>query len=164
MNVLNQGGSYGLFVNKQGYFFKSVAFDYSHENDSTAKYMDIKLEPLLKNSKEILNNIYFDSGKFELKEESKTELEKLSKLLKLNPTISIEISGHTDDIGKDSENMVLSKNRAKSVFDYLVKNQINAERIKAIGYGENYRPHTQAWISRITANMNLQQFQKKYIA
>jgi outer membrane protein OmpA-like peptidoglycan-associated protein len=138
MNVLNQGGSYGLFVNMPGYFFKSIAFDYSDINDSTAKYMDIAMEPLLKNSKEILNNIYFDSNKFELKAESKPELEKLTKLLSLNPKIIIEISGHTDDIGKDAENLQLSKNRAKSVFDYLIAKGIKPERIKAVGYGEAY--------------------------
>jgi outer membrane protein OmpA-like peptidoglycan-associated protein len=136
MNILAQGGNYGLFVNKPGYFFKSIAFDYSDENDSTAKYFDIMLEPLQKNNKEILNNIYFDSGKFDLKTESTPELEKLTKLLKLNPTIAVEISGHTDDVGKDAENMVLSKNRAKSVFDYLSLNGVNPTRLKAVGYGE----------------------------
>jgi outer membrane protein OmpA-like peptidoglycan-associated protein len=136
MNVLNQGGSYGLFVNKPGYFFKSIAFDYSDITDSTAKYMDIMLEPLLKNSKEILNNIYFDSNKYDLKSESTPELEKLAKLLTLNPTLKIEISGHTDDIGKDAENIILSKNRAKSVLDYLIKNGINPDRINAVGFGE----------------------------
>lgn len=137
MNVLNQGGSYGLFVNKPGYFFKSIAFDYSDETDSTAKYLDISLEPLIKNNKEILNNIYFDTNKYSLKEESKPELEKLTKLLKLNPNISIEISGHTDDVGKDADNQLLSKNRAKSVLDYLVINGINPTRIKAVGYGKS---------------------------
>ena len=83
MNVLAQGGNYGLFVNKPGYFFKSIAFDYSDESDSTAKYFDIMLEPLQKNNKEILNNIYFDSGKYDLKSESTPELEKLTKLLKI---------------------------------------------------------------------------------
>ena len=137
MNVLAQGGNYGLFVNKPGYFFKSIAFDYSDENDSTAKYFDIMLEPLQKNNKEILNNIYFDSGKYDLKLESTPELEKLTRLLKINPTIVIEISGHTDDVGKDSENLVLSKNRAKSVFDYLIINGIASDRMKAAGYGES---------------------------
>jgi outer membrane protein OmpA-like peptidoglycan-associated protein len=136
MEVLNQGGNYGLFVNKPGYFFKSINFDYSDETDSTAKYMEISLEPLLKNSKEILNNIYFDSNKFELKDESKPELEKLTKLLKLNPNLTIEISGHTDDVGKDSENLTLSKNRAKSVYDYLIINGLNPAQLKPIGYGE----------------------------
>ncbi len=136
MNVLNQGGNYGLFVNKPGYFFKSLAFDYSDETDSTAKYFDILLEPLLKNSKEILNNIYFDTNKFDLKIESKPELEKLTKLLIINPSLNIEISGHTDDIGKDAENMILSKNRAKAVSDFLTKSGINPMRIKVIGYGK----------------------------
>lgn len=136
MNVLNQGGNYGLFVNKPGYFFKSLAFDYSDETDSTAKYFDISLEPLVKNSREILNNIYFDTNKFELKTESKPELEKLTKLLNLNPSLNIEISGHTDDIGKDAENLVLSKNRAKAVSDFLAKSGINPMRIKVVGYGK----------------------------
>ena len=92
--------------------------------------------PLQKNSKEILNNIYFDSNKYDLKPESTTELEKLLKLLKINPNIIIEISGHTDDIGKDAENMVLSKNRAKSVLDYLIINGIKPANIKSLGYGE----------------------------
>jgi outer membrane protein OmpA-like peptidoglycan-associated protein len=136
MNILSQGGNYGLFVNKPGYFFKSLNFDYSDENDSTAKYFDISLEPLQKNSKEILNNIYFDTNKFELKPESTPELEKLVKLLNLNPTIIIEVSGHTDDIGKEAENLLLSKNRAKAVFDYLVLNGIAPNRIKSVGYGK----------------------------
>ena len=136
MNVLNQGGNYGLFVNKPGYFFKSIAFDYSDEKDSTAKYLDISLEPLVKNNKEILNNIYFDTNKYILKEESKPELEKLTKLLNLNPSLSIEISGHTDDVGKDAENLLLSKNRAKSVYEYLVTNGVNPARIRAVGYGK----------------------------
>ena len=65
-----------------------------------------------------------------------TELEKLLKLLKQNPNLSVEISGHTDDIGKDSDNQILSQKRASSVVDYLVKNGANALTIKALGYGE----------------------------
>lgn len=136
MNTLNQGGQYGLFVNKPGYFFKSLSFDYSAENDSAFKYIDISLEPLIKNSKEVLNNIYFDSNKFDLKPESLPELEKLLKLLNLNPKIVVEISGHTDDVGNDASNITLSKNRAQAVFNFLVAKNIQAARIKPIGYGE----------------------------
>jgi outer membrane protein OmpA-like peptidoglycan-associated protein len=136
LNTLNQGGQYGLFVNKPGYFFKSLAFDYSEANDSTSKYIDINLEPLVKNGKEILNNIYFDTNKYELKPESKPELEKLLKLMALNPQMIIEISGHTDDLGKDNENMLLSKNRSNAVFGFLLAKGVAASRIKAVGYGE----------------------------
>lgn len=136
MNTLTDGGNYGMFISKPGYFFKSIHFDYETETDSSSKNINVFLEPLTKNAKEILENIYFDSNKFELRNESKPALQKLLKLLQLNPSLKIEISGHTDDIGKDSENNLLSMNRAKSVQNYLISNGIMPLKIVTIGYGK----------------------------
>ena len=133
---LPNGSNYALYVNRKGYFFKSLSFDFSEKIDADGKRLDIQLEAIRKDAKEILNNIFFDSGKADLKPESLTELEKLLKLLKQNPTLSVEISGHTDDIGKDADNQILSQKRASSVVDYLVKNGANSFTIKALGYGE----------------------------
>jgi outer membrane protein OmpA-like peptidoglycan-associated protein len=83
----------------------------------------------------VLNNIFFDSGKADLRPESFAELDKLQKLLKQNPTLQVEISGHTDNVGKDSENQILSEKRALSVLDYLIKNGANVLNIKSIGNG-----------------------------
>jgi outer membrane protein OmpA-like peptidoglycan-associated protein len=56
--------------------------------------------------------------------------------LKANPTLPIEISGHTDDVGKDNDNLILSQKRAKSVLDYLVLKGVNPMKIKSEGYGK----------------------------
>ncbi|MBB6003657.1 OmpA family protein [Arcicella rosea] len=134
--VLENGGAYAVFVNKKGYFFKSMNFDFS-EISGTDKVLDIPLEPIQKNSKEILNNIFFDTGKWELQEASRIELDKLTLLLNENKDLPIEISGHTDDVGKDAENLVLSQKRAKSVRDYLIQKGINPAMVKSEGYGKS---------------------------
>ncbi len=133
--VLPNGSQYGLFINKKNYFFKSLTFDFSEKIDADGKVVNVFLEPIRKDAKEILSNIFFDSGKADLRSESFAELDKLQKLLKQNPTLQVEISGHTDNVGKDSENQVLSEKRALSVVNYLTKNGVNILNIKAIGYG-----------------------------
>lgn len=72
----------------------------------------------------------------ELKTESQAELDLLVQLLLDNPTVKIEIGGHTDNIGKPADNLALSNNRAKAVVNYLVSKNIPAQRLTAKGYGE----------------------------
>lgn len=83
-----------------------------------------------------LDNVYFDTGKAILKPESYTELDELFEYLSLKKTTVVEISGHTDDVGSDADNLKLSQNRAESVRNYLIKKGINYSRIQARGYGE----------------------------
>ncbi len=138
-SVLTSGGEYAVFVSKKGYFFKSLNFDFS-DKIGLDKILDIPLEPIKKEAKEILNNIFFDTAKWDLKSESTAELDKLVALLKANPDLPIEISGHTDDVGKDADNLLLSQKRAKSVVDYLAQKGVNILKIKAEGYGKT-RPY-----------------------
>lgn len=138
-SVLMSGGEYAVFVSKKGYFFKSLNFDFS-DKIGLDKILDISLEPIKKESKEILNNIFFDTAKWNLKSESTVELDKLVALLKSNPDLPIEISGHTDDVGKEADNLILSQKRAKSVVDYLAQKGVNVSKIKAEGYGKT-RPY-----------------------
>jgi tetratricopeptide (TPR) repeat protein len=138
-SVLTSGGEYAVFVSKKGYFYKSLNFDFS-DKIGLDRIIDIPLEPIKKEAKEILNNIFFDTAKWELKSQSTVELDKLVALLKSNPALPIEISGHTDDVGKDADNLILSQKRAKSVVDYLVQKGVNVLKIKAEGYGKN-RPY-----------------------
>ncbi|MEY4540569.1 MAG: hypothetical protein RLZZ306_2326 [Bacteroidota bacterium] len=135
-SVLTSGGEYAVFVSKKGYFFKSLNFDFS-DKIGLDKILDIPLEPIKKEAKEILNNIFFDTAKWDLKSESTVELDKLVALLKANPDLPIEISGHTDDVGKEADNLLLSQKRAKSVVDYLAQKSVNIQKIKAEGYGKN---------------------------
>lgn len=86
---------------------------------------------------EVLNNVYFAFNKATVLEESFESLNALAQMLKNNPTIWVEISGHTDSKGDDVMNQRLSEERARSVVDYLVKLGIERIRLVAVGYGES---------------------------
>lgn len=135
MAVLTEGAKYGLFVDKPGYLFKSVNFDYQEVGDQKTVLLDVYMDPIRSGAKVTLANVFFDTDKYELKPESKTELEKLITFMEQNPTVSIEVSGHTDDVGSKDYNKALSDNRAKSVKEYLAKNGVAASRLKHKGYG-----------------------------
>jgi outer membrane protein OmpA-like peptidoglycan-associated protein len=86
----------------------------------------------------VITNIYYESGKAELRPESKNSLDKeLVTLLRDNPQLIIEIGSHTDDVGSNEFNLKLSQQRAESVVKYLVEKGIPKERMLARGYGEN---------------------------
>ena len=83
-----------------------------------------------------LNNIYFDFDKTTLKSESFVELNKVVDFLKQNPSVEIEIAGHTDNKGADEYNLNLSQGRSQSVVDYIVSQGVDQSRLTAHGYGE----------------------------
>ena len=128
---------YALNVSKKGYLFYSDNFNLTGEYDLTEPvHKDIPLKPIKVGESVVLNNIFFETDKYDLKSKSRIELDKLYDLLRENPQISIEISGHTDNVGSEEYNMELSKNRAKAVFDYLVQKGIDPSRLSYKGYGE----------------------------
>jgi outer membrane protein OmpA-like peptidoglycan-associated protein len=96
---------------------------------------DIALKPIEKGAKVILNNIFFETGLATLSSDSRLELKKAIDLMKMNPSMIIEVGGHTDNVGDDALNMKLSHDRAKSVRDYLVNGGIASTRLQAKGYG-----------------------------
>jgi len=84
-----------------------------------------------------LENVYFEFGKSVLKTESYPALDELVALLKAQPSMEIEISGHTDNVGGKEANLKLSKDRAESVRQYLIKKGISASRVTSVGYGDS---------------------------
>lgn len=84
----------------------------------------------------VLENVYFNTGSAVLKPESFTALNNLLEVMKLKPTLIIEISGHTDNEGNETSNIKLSQDRAESVRSYLIKNGIASNRVSAKGYGQ----------------------------
>ncbi|HHH50658.1 MAG TPA: OmpA family protein, partial [Saprospiraceae bacterium] len=93
--------------------------------------------PIINKAKPIiLKNVFFDTGSAELRSISFIELDKLYKLLIDNPKLAIQINGHTDNVGADKDNLVLSNGRAKSVYDYLIQKGINPTRLSFKGFGE----------------------------
>ena len=110
---------------------KSIAFE---EREKLS--LDTKAEDLEKDSKLVLENMYFDTNQDKIKASSKSSLELLLAFMQKNAGIKIEISGHTDSRGNDAYNLDLSQRRAESVMDYLIKNGIDENRLVAKGYGE----------------------------
>ena len=137
IQILTEGSEYALYVNRPGYLFESLRFDYQESVDRDPINIDIYLKPIKSGLAATLNNIFFDVDKYEIKEKSKTELNKTAKFLEANPEVRIEISGHTDNSGSASHNLQLSLNRAKAVYDFLIDQGINPKRLKYQGYGAN---------------------------
>lgn len=128
---------YALNVSRSGYLFFSENFSMKGQHDIIKPYiMDVPLQPIQKGEKIILKNIFYETDSYELKPESTAELQKVIEFMIRNPGLVVEISGHTDDVGSDAYNLELSRKRAKSVVDYLVKNNISKSQLVSQGYGE----------------------------
>lgn len=136
--VLTAGKNYLVNVNRERYLFYSDNFSLKQVQADFNKpfILEIPLQPIDTGVTIELKNIFFDVDKFDLKPESKAELEKLVAFLKSNAKLRIEISGHTDSDGNKKANQVLSQNRAKAVYDYCVGTGIPAARMIYKGYGD----------------------------
>jgi outer membrane protein OmpA-like peptidoglycan-associated protein len=138
--VLTEGADYALYVDKEGYLFQSLSFNYSEQAEKKIQepvHIDIYLQPITKGKETVLNNIFFDTDKYEIKDISKPELNKVAGFLKDNPEISISINGHTDNQGGEAYNKELSTKRAKAVYQYLIASGISEERLKYQGFGQS---------------------------
>lgn len=132
------GKEYALNVSKDGYLFYSDHFSLKNESSAKNAYpLDVSLTANKPGSKVILKNIFFDTNASDLKPESNAELDKLVYFMKKNIAVKVEISGHTDNVGDDKTNQMLSEKRAQSVFNYLVKSGVAETRLSAKGYGES---------------------------
>ncbi|HWJ90832.1 MAG TPA: OmpA family protein [Flavisolibacter sp.] len=133
--TLPVGKDYAFNVNRKGYLFFSDNYSLKDKSPDSTYEKNIPLQPIELNAAVVLRNIFFDFNKFELKNESAVELEKLLQLLQDNPTVKIQIEGHTDNIGTAADNLKLSENRARSVVKYLTGRGIAAARLSAKGFG-----------------------------
>ncbi len=133
---LPSGKNYGMTVKADGYLFHSENFDIPKTEGYQEIIKDVELQSMKKGSVVILRNVFFDLDKYSLRQESNTELNRLIKILKENPELRIEVSGHTDSQGTDAYNLTLSNNRAGAVVDYLIKGGINKSRLEYRGGGE----------------------------
>lgn len=130
------GKDYAFNVNKKGYLFYSDNFSLQHQKKDVPFEKNIPLQPIEANATIVLHNIFFESKQYALQPTSMIELDKLVLLLKENPGLKTEISGHTDNVGADKDNLLLSENRAKAVVKYLEEKGIAPTRLQAKGYGE----------------------------
>lgn len=134
---LPYGKEYALNASHEGYLFYSENFKLNKSKDLKPVQKDVPLQPIKVGMKVVLENIFFDTDKYELKPESKVELTKLKEYLEMNPTLKIEIGGHTDNQGSKDHNLKLSNNRARSVYEWLIMNKISKERLSFKGYADD---------------------------
>lgn len=134
--ILNMGKVYDISVTSSGYLFYSKIMDLRNLTSFKSIIEDIKLKKIKIGSKIVLNNLYFKYRSYKLLNKSKYELLRVIKVLKDNPSIRMEISGHTDNVGSKKYNQKLSKQRAGSVVSYLIEKGISKIRLVGRGYGE----------------------------
>ncbi len=134
--ILNENNRFALYINCTGYLFESEAFDLSADQKVAIRH-DFYLKPITIGTSVRLNNLFFDVNSAEISPESKTELNKVVRFLDDNPGVRISIAGHTDDQGTEQYNQQLSQNRARAVYEFLIKEGINAQTLTFAGYGES---------------------------
>lgn len=135
--VLPSGKNYGIAVKMDGYLFHSENFDIPLAANYQEIVKDVEMQPIVVGSTIVLKNVFFDYNKATLKPESYIELDRVVKLLNDNPSMRIELSGHTDNRGTEEYNQKLSEDRAKSCVDYLTSKGIAPSRLEYKGYGES---------------------------
>lgn len=125
--------TYEITASKTGFFPKMPVKITTTLKDTT--FVFIELEPI--NDKPIvLNNIYYDFNKWNIRKEAEPDLEMLLDFIKLNNNVIVELSSHTDARGDDEYNLELSQKRAQSAVDWLIVNGVDPNNIKPVGYGE----------------------------
>lgn len=150
--TLPTGKNYAFNVSKPAYIFHSEHFALKELKETSDPYKlaiglravpevvtgstEIPASALEKYKPTVLRNVFFDTGSADLRPESFIELNRLKVFLEDNSAIQIQLNGHTDNVGSDTNNLALSDNRAKAVFTYLVENGIKATRMTYKGYGE----------------------------
>jgi peptidoglycan-associated lipoprotein len=139
---LLENTDYQFVVSKEGYLNSSAKFTTKGiEKDPTNPVQKFELEVVLdkiyKNKEIVLENIYYDYDKWEIRYDAQPTLNKLAQTLAENPTVKIQLSSHTDCRGNDSYNEELSQRRAQSAVDYLISKGIESNRLTAKGYGES---------------------------
>ena len=138
MVCLPSDNSYALFAQAPGYLFYSENFNLKGLYSFDKPYhLDVLLKPVRQGEVTIMRNVFFETDSYELLPESTVELDRVVETLSQNPTIKVEIGGHTDNQGAPDYNQKLSERRAKSVVDYLLSKSVSPERVSWKGYGES---------------------------
>ncbi len=131
---ITPNAKYLLLATCRGYLNSKQELEVGNLEKSANFTIDFTLSSISKPVK--MDNIFYEFGSAKLTEDSYNGLDGLVKLLNDNPNITIEIGAHTDYVGGDEANLKLSKERAGSVVDYLLRKGIEKDRISAVGYGE----------------------------
>lgn len=136
---LSPNAEYAFLASKPGYLNNAAAFNtrgINAEQDMRFE-LEIVLDRIFTDKEIRLENIYYDFDRWEIREDAKPTLDKLARLLLINPGVRIQLGSHTDCRGNDRYNQDLSQKRAQSAVDYLIAKGIDPERLIAQGFGES---------------------------
>jgi outer membrane protein OmpA-like peptidoglycan-associated protein/tetratricopeptide (TPR) repeat protein len=128
---------YIMTIKKADHVYESKYISKVDSVFKTPAKVDIEMKPIELNKSYRINDIYFPFNSYDLTLESKVILDQLLDFLNENNTISIQVQGHTDNIGNDAGNLVLSEKRAQSVYNYLIQQGISENRLTFRGYGKS---------------------------
>ncbi len=138
--VLPTGKNYGYYIDDDEYFPVAENIDLRNTDEAVQIEDNVTVatfEQMIEEEIPMpLNNLFFDTGKYDLLPPSIAELNRVIGILQ-SRKLKVEISGHTDDVGTDADNQILSERRAEAVRNYLVENGIAAELLTTKGYGES---------------------------
>ena len=152
---------YAISVTYPGYFPYSLNFNLSIEDGQENYHLDIPMNPQTSLIENVLSNVFFDLNQSKLRENSKIELLEFVAFLKQNPKNKIELGGHTDSRGNSSDNLILSSERAKSVYEFLVSNGIDANRLSYKGYGSTQAIISDVEIEKINSDVEKEKAHQK---
>jgi len=129
------GKDYAFNVNRTGYLFYSDNYSLKNKPADSTYQKDIPLQPIEVDAAIVLRNLFFETNKYVIQPESEVELNRVVQFLKDNPTVKIQLEGHTDNIGTAADNQKLSEQRARSAVNYLLEQGIMPQRLVAKGFG-----------------------------
>ena len=133
-----QASDYIMTVQQNGYVYKSLEVSVPAAAQEPQEFRrKVALSPIVAGYRKVLDFVYFDFNSVRLREESQDELNRLRDFMMSNIGTSIEIAGHTDNIGTRSYNKSLSQARAQAIVNFLIQEGVNIERVIAKGYGES---------------------------
>ena len=134
--LLKKGSSHKLVVEKAGAKFDFGVFEIPRQDGKFTMEENLQIKIVTKYNRIYELKIHFGPNKSELYENAKIEIDKLFEEMVKNPTMKIEVAGHTDNVGEDALNFNISQKRANSIKAYLVEKGVPEKRITAKGYGE----------------------------
>ena len=126
-----------MVVKKEDYSFSSTLIEPTEETFEKPIEVNFEVKPIEAGKSVQINDIYYATASYEINAKSYAVLNEFADFLKTNPTVKVEIRGHTDNIGSAQTNITLSNQRAKAVYDYLLSKGVSKSNISYKGYGPN---------------------------
>ena len=134
--VVESDQDYLMTMKKEGMAFNSLLIEKENKSETGTVKADLEMKKIETGKSYDIRNVYFGTNSFDIMPKTEAILEAFADFMIFNKTLKVAIHGHTDNVGDDEANMVLSENRAKAVYDFLVKKGVPAERLSYKGFGE----------------------------